>query len=370
MSQDMILPVLPLFYANVLGLSKELIGLIEGLVNTTVSLTKIGAGLLSDRLQRRKELVFVGYALSAAARPLLALAASGGHTLVLRFVDGVGKGVKDAPRDALVAGSARADRLGWSFGLQRMLDTFGSVLGPLVTFALLRVWPANPDRYRFVFLGAGLVAGMTLLITGVAVRERRVITTAPPMLSLAVLHGPFSRFLALMLLFTLGNSSDTFLLLRAQNVGVSPTLIPVVYALFNLSYAALTLPAGHLSDHLGRRTVILVGWVIYALTYMGFARAAAPWQIWCLYAFYGLYYATTEGVAKAMVADLVPGELRGTAFGLYNTAIGVMALPASVTAGWLWHHYGPGAPFYFGAVVAALAAVLLASSTGIRSGSR
>jgi MFS family permease len=214
------------------------------------------------------------------------------------------------------------------------------------------------------------VAVMTLLITSLAVRERRAVTTAPPTLSQADLHGPFAWFLALMLLFTLGNSSDAFLLLRAQNVGVNPTLIPVVYALFNLSYAALTLPAGHLSDLMGRRAVILLGWAIYALAYLGFARAAAPWQIWCLYAFYGLYYATTEGVAKAMVADLVPAERRGTAYGLYNTAIGVMALPASVIAGWLWHHYSPSAPFYFGAAVATLAAALFALSTGIRSGGR
>lgn len=361
-SQDMILPVLPLFYANVLGLPKEFIGLIEGILTTVVSLAKIGAGALTDIVPRRKGLVFLGYALSAVARPAFAAVALGWQALLLRIVDGLGKGIKDAPRDTLVAGSTRA--AGWAFGLQRMLDTFGSVAGPLFTFLVLRLMGSGAAGYRAVFLLSGLFAVMTLVLIGAFVYERAADGSRRPGLSLAVVHGPFALFLTALLVFTLGNSSDAFLLLRAQNLGVSIAAIPLVYALFNFTYAGLALPAGILSDRIGRRRVILLGWSIYTLAYLGFAMARSPWQVWILYAFYGLYYATTEGVAKAMIADLTRPEERGLAYGVYNAAVGVLALPASVIAGWLWSHQGAAAPFYFGAAMAAVAIVLFLSLLG------
>jgi len=361
LSQDMILPILPLFLASALGLSKEFIGLIEGIVTTTVSILKILAGYASDRAGNRKSLVFAGYLLSALSRPLLAFAGSGAAVLGLRFVDGVGKGVKDAPRDALIAGSSDLRKRGLSFGYHRMLDTFGSVVGPLITFGVLALFASSPtdQTYRLIFLLAGIPALVAVVIVGVFVHERRVVGASRPALSLADLRGPFAVFLGIMLVFTLGNSSDAFLILRAQNVGVAVIAIPLVYALFNLFYAALSLPAGGLSDRIGRRKVIGFGWLIYALVYLGFGLADAPWQIWLLYSLYGLYYATTEGVAKAMVADLVEPARRGTAYGLYNAAIGVMALPASVIAGLLWDRVSPSAPFLFGAAAAGLALVLL-----------
>jgi MFS family permease len=374
LSQDMILPILPLFLANALGLPKTTIGLIEGAVSTTVSALKILAGYLSDRWQRRKPLVFTGYALSAVARPGLALLGSGGTAgaagaFGLRFLDGVGKGVKDAPRDALIAGSSDAKKFGLSFGYHRMLDTFGSVAGPGATFLILAyldrrgfsgLGGGDLGRYRLVFLLAGIPAAATLVLIARSVIERHGDVAAAPRLSLRIMDRPFALFLGIMLLFTLGNSSDAFLLLRAQNIGVAVVAIPLVYALFNLSYGVLALPAGILSDRIGRRLVLLGGWGIYALSYLGFAVAGAPWQVWFLYVLYGLYYAGTEGVAKALVADVVGGEHRGTAYGLYNAAIGVMALPASVIAGLLWDHVSPAAPFYFGAATAAGAMILLA----------
>jgi len=358
LAQDMIQPILPIFLTSVLGLSAEFIGLIEGSLTTVVSLMKIGAGYLSDALGLRKAIVFVGYAFSALARFSLGLVGNGAGVFALRLTDGVGKGLKDAPRDALVAGSAGGRKLGFAFGVQRALDTLGSVAGPLIAYALLRAWVNHPNKYREVFLLAGLVAMVPLVIIGLFVRERRTAVKKQP-ISLAVLKGPFAAFLGVMLLFTLGNSSDAFLILRAQNVGVPTTVIPVVYALFNLVSAAAAVPAGQLADRIGRRRAITYGWAIYALTYLGFALARQPWMIWGLYAFYGLYYAFTEGAGKALVAELVKDESRGAAYGLYNASIGVMALPASVIAGALWTSVSPAATFAFGAAMALVAFVLL-----------
>ncbi len=358
LAQDMIQPILPTFYTAVLGLNKEFIGLIEGSLTTVVSLMKIGAGYLSDALGLRKAIVFVGYALSALARFSLGLAGSGAAVFGLRVTDGVGKGLKDAPRDALVAGSAGNRKLGFAFGVQRTLDTLGSVAGPLIAYELLRVWATHPNKYREVFLVAGLIAAVPLLIIGLLVRERKA-TVSKQRPSFAVLKGPFAGFLAVMLLFTLGNSSDAFLILRAEDVGVAVVMIPVVYALFNLVSALAAIPAGSLSDRIGRRRAITYGWAVYALAYLGFAVARQPWMIWVLYAFYGLYYALTEGSAKAMIAELVPDARRGGAYGLYNASVGVMALPASVIAGALWTRVAPAAPFAFGAAMAALAVVAL-----------
>ena len=356
LAQDMIQPILPLFYTKVLGLNKEFVGLIEGLLTSVVSLSKIGAGYLSDALGMRKAIVFTGYALSALGRFGLGFAGSGISALGLRLGDGLGKGLKDAPRDALVASSAGGRKLGFAFGVQRTLDTLGSVVGPLVAFLILRALVNHPNKYHIVFLVAGAIAAVPLVIIGLLVKERRASVKKQP-ISLRAFRGPFAAFLGIMLLFTIGNSSDAFIILRAQNVGVPVTLIPIVYALFNLVSALTAIPAGNLADRVGRRQVIRYGWAVYALAYLGFALASAPWMIWVFYALYGLFYALTEGSAKAMVAELVPDENRGAAYGLYNASIGIMALPASVIAGVLWNKISPAAPFAFGAALAALAFV-------------
>ena len=305
LAQDMIQPILPTFLTTVLGLSKEFIGLLEGLLTTVVSLMKIAAGYLSDALGLRKAIVFVGYGFSALARFGLGFVGSGAGALGLRLTDGVGKGLKDAPRDALVAGSAGGRKLGFAFGVQRTLDTLGSVAGPLIAYGLLRVWVDHPNKYREVFWIAGLVAAIPLVIIGLFVHERRT-AVSRQRVSLAVLKGPFVYFLAVMLLFTLGNSSDAFLILRAQDVGVTTVMIPVVYALFNLVSALAAIPAGRLSDRIGRRRAITYGWAVYALTYLGFAVAHQAWMIWGLYAFYGLYYALTEAQARRSSPSLSP----------------------------------------------------------------
>lgn len=361
--QDMIQPILPVFYSSVLGMNKETIGLIEGGLTTVVSVFKILSGFLSDKLKKRKTIVFIGYLLSAVSRFLFGFVFSAWQAFTLRFIDGIGKGTKDAPRDALVAQSAKEGKMGFSFGYQRMLDTFGSVAGPLATAGILLLLAQNAIRYRIIFYIGGLISAVTLLLIAFFVKEQPQEGSAQKVpFSRTLLKDKFLGFLLIMLLFTLGNSSDSYLILRAQNVGVSVIAIPVVYALFNLFYALLSAPAGALSDKIGRIKVMQAGWLIYAVSYLGFAFANQAWQIWVIYGFYGFYYATTEGVSKALVARVVPDNQRGTAYGFFNASLGLMALPANLIAGLLWDRVAPAATFYFGAGCALLALVLLSFS--------
>jgi len=361
LSQDMISPILPTFYTQVLGLSKGTIGLIEGSMTTVVSIFKILSGIISDRLGKRKSIVFIGYLLSAIGRLLLFFTRGAGSTLGLRWLDGIGKGLKDAPRDALVAKSSSKARTGFAFGLQRMLDTLGSFAGPLITtYLLIRFAPFGLMKYRYIFLTGGLVAFITIILIGFFVKERLGENVGTKFnLNLSLLKGKFLLFFTVMMVFTLGNSSDAFLILRAENVGVSPTTIPIIIAIFNLFYALLSVPSGVLSDKIGRVNVIRLGWFIYAITYLGFALARSPWHIWLLYIVYGIYYSTTEGVAKSLVVHLVDEKMRGTAFGLYNASVGLLAIPASAIAGILWDKVSPPAPFFFGAICALLAIGLI-----------
>ena len=357
-SQDIFIPVLPLYLANVLHLDKSFIGLTEGIVTSSASIFKVVAGYLSDKLGKRKPVVFLGYFLSFVARPLLALATFGGGVLFLRFLDGVGKGVKDSPKDALIADSTEKESRGKSFGIVRALDTLGSVIGPLLLFALLYLLQNNSLKYHYIFFITAIPLLFTLGILSVFVKEVSIKKDDKIDLKFN-LPKKFYVFLLIVLIFSLGNSSDTFLILRAQNVGVGLLAIPLVYALFNLIYALASIPLGSLSDKIGREKVILIGWVSYVFAYLGFGLANQSYQIWLLFAFYGIYYATTEGVAKALVADLVPSEHRGKAYGIYNTSIGLVTLPASILAGFLWDKVNPSAPFFFGSLIAGVSVILL-----------
>lgn len=361
--QDMIQPILPIFYSTVLGLSKETIGLIEGSLTTIVSVFKILSGIISDKLGKRKTIVFIGYLLSAISRFLFGTVFFAWQAFILRLIDGIGKGTKDAPRDALVAQSAKEGHMGFSFGFQRMLDTFGSVIGPLVTAGILYILASGNMRYRIIFYIAGLISAVTILLIGIFVNEKAVpAAKEQSKFDFSILKGKFLFFLIIMLIFTLGNSSDSFLILRAQDVGISPVIIPIVYAVFNLFYASLSVPAGSLSDRIGRVKVMKIGWIIYVLSYLGFAFASRPWHIWLIYIFYGLYYATTEGIAKSLVARIVPDNKRGTAYGLYNASLGIMTLPANIIAGYLWDNISPSATFLFGAACALIAFLTISVS--------
>lgn len=371
-SSEMVIYILPLFLANVLGVKTNIIGLIEGLAEATASLLKLFSGWLSDKLGQRKWLAVTGYGLSALVKPFFYIANSWGLVAGVRWADRVGKGIRTAPRDALVADSAAIETRGLAFGLHRAMDTAGAMLGIMI--AALVVWLAQKNTldlskstFQTVVLVSLLPAFLAVLslIVGaqdVPVKGQR----SAPRFSLRAMGKPFIVFLVIVGIFTLGNSSDAFLVLRAQNLGVSVTGILIMLAMFNLIYALVSTPAGSLSDRIGRRRLIIGGWLVYAAIYLGFALAQSAWQVWILYIAYGLYYGMAYGSANALVADLVPEHLRGTAYGTYHALIGVLAFPASFIAGLLWQGvgswggFGASAPFLFGGTLALLAALLMA----------
>ena len=369
-SSEMLANLVPLFLANVLGAGTAIVGLIEGLAETTASLMKIYSGALSDKLGKRKSLTVLGYALSSVAKPFLYFANSWGWVLGVRFSDRLGKGIRTAPRDALVAAGVDEKQRGLAFGLHRAGDTFGAFLG--IGIAALIVWLTQSQAldltrhtFQVVVLASILPAFLAVFVLALGAREISLKSkTASPVFSLKGLDRRFKLFLLVVILFTLGNSSDAFIILRAQERGLNVLHVLLVMMTFSFIYALLSGPLGALSDKIGRRKLIIAGWLAYALVYLGFAVSSSGWQIWTLFGFYGIYYAATEGVAKALIADLVPPERRGTAYGLYNAAIGLTVFPASLIAGLLWqglgswHGFGPSAPFYFGASLALLAGLL------------
>ena len=379
-SSEMIVYLMPLFLANVLGVRTNIIGLIEGLSETTASLLKLFSGWLSDRLRSRKWITVAGYSLSAFAKPFLLIANSWGAVLAVRLADRTGKGIRNSPRDALIADSIDETQRGLAFGLHRAGDTAGAALGLLVALVVVTLsqrGSATLSANTFYLLVAISVIPAVLGVLALIVGAKDVPLKPDgklPKLSLAGFDRRFKFFLLVVLIFTLGNSSDAFLVLRAQERGMSVSTIMAMILSFNILYALLSGPAGRLSDRLGRQRLIIAGWAVYGLVYLGFALAGAGWQVFGLYILYGAYYGLTEGVSKAFIADLVAPEQRGTAYGLYNAIVGVAALPASFMAGLLWQGagsfegFGPGAPFLFGAILASAASALL--SVGLRPARR
>ena len=355
---EMTYPLIPVFLATVLGASATYVGTIEGAAETTAALLKWASGWWSDRVARRKPLVLAGYLLASAVRPLTGLAQSALQVLGIRVADRVGKGIRTSPRDALIADSVDAAIRGRAFGFHNAADNAGAVLGPLIAFAFLR-WEGLPLRTVFLLTAIPGALAVLALIFGV----REVPRTAPPKREgeaaglKAPLGGRFWAYLGVLLLFTLGNSTDAFLLLRASQLKVATSLIPILWALLNLVKALSNTPGGILSDRIGRKPLIAAGWLVYATVYFLFGRASQTWHAWALFAVYGVYFGLTEGVERALVADLVPKNRRGSAFGWYNLAIGVGALPASLLFGALWDRWGSATAFNFGALLALAAAV-------------
>ena len=370
-SSDMVINLLPLFLANVLGVRTAVIGIIEGLADATASLLQIISGPLSDRLKTRKWPAVLGYGISALSKPFFYFAGAWTTVAGARWADRVGKGVRTAPRDALVADSIDPKQRGLAFGFHRAADTGGAMLG--LAIALLIVWrmqKAAIDLSRHTFQIIVLVSLLPALLAVLSLifgaRDVPVAGQRRVPISFRGLGPSFLAFLGIVGLFTLGNSSDAFLVLRAQERGLSVLGVLGMLITFNLVYSLISTPAGSLSDRVGRRRLIISGWLAYAAIYLGFSLARTAWQVWVVYALYGLYYGLAYGTAKAMVADLVPAELRGTAYGTYNAVVGILAFPASLTAGLLWqgagtwHGFGPSAPFLFGAAMALVAAILMA----------
>ena len=361
-SSEIIYPLLPLFLTTTLGASAGALGVIEGAAETTASLLKLVSGWWSDRVGRRKPLVIAGYGIASVARPLVAIAQSAGQVLAIRVSDRVGKGIRSSPRDALLADSVAPDQRGRAYGLHRAADNFGAVIGPLIAFAMLR-WTSISLRHLFLLAAVPALFALVALLVGVREDPRRVRVSAAPAARRPILAGGLPRrfwgYLTVLLLFTLGNSSDAFILLRASQLGVSAALLPIIWAMLHVVKSATSTPSGALSDRVGRVPLIVAGWLIFAAVYLAFGRATQTWQAWGLFAVYGTYFGLTEGVEKALVADLVPADKRGAGFGWYNLAIGLGALPASVIFGAVWDRWGAAAAFEMGAGLSAVAAVAL-----------
>lgn len=387
-STEMIYPLMPVFLAGALGASASFIGAIEGLAESVASLLKVISGAWSDRIGRRKPLVVAGYALASVVRPFTAMAQSATQVLALRLTDRVGKGIRTAPRDALLADSISVGDRGRGFGFHAAADNAGAVLGPLVAFLILQaqgvgsldastLGAVDQQAIRNVFWLASIPAAIAVAILIFIVRE--VPHTAAGTQAAGLSGAPstpeqlsrgFWRYLVVILLFTLGNSTDAFLLLRAHQLGVPIVLAPVLWALLNLVKAATGTYGGQLSDTLGRKPLIVGGWALYAAVYFAFGWATAAWHAWALFAAYGIFYGMTEGTEKALVADLVPRARRGAAFGWYNLAIGLGALPASLVFGAIWDRSGAPTAFAFGATLALVAAILMALMVPARPQSR
>ena len=365
LSSEMIYPLLPLFLVTRLGAGPAFLGLVEGIAETTASVVKYVSGAASDRFGRRKPLVAWGYGLAGTARPLIAIVTTPFQLLAVRFVDRVGKGIRTAPRDALLAASVAPERRGRAFGIHRAADHAGAVLGPLVASALLLLYPGE---LRLVFALAAVPALLAFLAVVLMVREsaapaaRGVEQPAPPLTAPALVGAhdrTFRRYLAVLLLFTLGNAPDAFRLLRAQQLGVAVALIPLLWAALHVSKVGWSLAGGALADRYGPRHTIVAGWGMYAAVYAGFAFASAEWQVWALFLTYGIFFGLTEAPEKALVAGLVPAARRGSAFGAYHLAIGLGALPASLLFGLIWQQAGAPAAFLTGGALALAAAFML-----------
>ncbi|MBC8446624.1 MAG: MFS transporter [Chloroflexi bacterium] len=365
-SSEMVINILPLFLANVLGVQADIIGLIEGVAEATASLLKVFSGWLSDRLRARKWLAVAGYALSALAKPFFYFANSWGAVAGVRWADRVGKGIRTAPRDALVADSIDERHRGLAFGFHRAADTGGAMLGLLIALGIAWYTQSNAlalgrNTFQTVVLISLIPAFLAVLSLALGARDVPVTKTrARPRFAFRSLGRRFMIFLLIVGLFDLGNSSDAFLILRAQERGLSVLSILGMLVTFNAVYTLVSTPAGSLSDRVGRRRLIVGGWLVYAAIYLGFGLARTGWHVWTLYAIYGVYYGLAYGTAKAMVADIVPEELRGTAYGTYNAVLGLLDFPASLIAGLLWRYLAPSAPFYFGGALALAAALLMA----------
>jgi MFS family permease len=425
-SSEMIYPLLPIFLTTVLGVNMAFLGLIEGAAESVNSLFKLAAGRLSDRFGRRKPLILGGYSLAALSRPFLALSTAGWHVLALRLGDRVGKGMRTAPRDALIAESVRREDFGVAFGFHRAMDHAGAVAGPLLALGLIALLGEN---LRLIFLLAALPGLATVIVIALRVRDitSEVHPSARPEFSAdddqvrgekppsgntqdeghpphghapatpssysspphsqptssqdAVhggartngrlnmglgedsrqrlqLRGPFGTYLVAVALFSLGNSTDAFLLVRLRDLGVPVALLPAVWVLLHVVKSLSSIPGGYLADRLGRRKVLLAGWAAYAVTYLGFAAASTTGVAVALFAFYGVYFGLAEGTEKALVAQLAP-TARGTAYGFYHLAVGVTALPASIVFGIVWERWGAEASFSMGAVLAVAAGLVL-----------
>jgi MFS family permease len=356
---EMIFPLLPLFLVETLKASPTYLGLVEGTADMIAGLLKLVSGFIADAVQRRKPLVLFGYALASAARPFVAVATRPWHVLAVRSADRVGKGIRGAPRDALIADAA-GDAAGRAFGFNQAMDNAGAVVGPLLATMLLGLGLALRGVFWLAVI-PGAIA--TVLVAAVPEEPRKAATSLPAIGTSGSARRPLGRplvaYLLILALFSLGNSSDAFLLLRARSLGFTTESIPLLWAVLNLSKVFWAYFGGNLADRMPRVHLIASGWLVYALVYLGLAAATSPWHVWILFAIYGVFYGLTEPVEKALVKDLSSPSTRGRAYGAYNFVVGTTALPAGLLAGALWRSAGPNVALEVGAGLAAIACLAI-----------
>ena len=357
MASEMIYPIVPIFLTSVLGAPVAIVGLIEGIAESTASVLKVISGWLSDKWQKRKPFVVAGYLFSAISKILLSLAYSWPFVLFARFVDRFGKGTRTSSRDALITESSENKVRGKAFGFHRTLDTLGAVVGPLIALLAIHFLDNN---FRLIFFLAFIPAciGILLLLFFVKEKKKEANSLNTFHFNWRELNPSFKIFLLISLIFALGNSSDAFLILRAQNLGLSVSLVVLAYVLFNFTYAIFSMPAGIISDKIGSKKVLLAGFLLFSAVYLFFGLAHSSLLLWLLFPIYGIYMALTEGVGKAYISNLVPQEKAGTAFGVYQTTIGLCTFFASLIAGLLWTYIDVSTPFIFGSIMALISAFL------------
>lgn len=355
-TSKMIYAVMPLFLLT-LGATKTELSLIEGIAESTASVLKALSGWWSDKIGKNKPFMILGYAFTALLSPLFAAVTTPLQVLMVRFTERIGKGIRTAPRDSLIAGSSDQKTKGKSFGFHKAMDNSGAIVGPLLAYAVLALFPGD---YRKIFLLAGIPGVLGLISLIVFVKEaKREKAERLGRVSLKDFSKKYYLFLGIVFIFTLGNSTDALLLVKASDIGIEDAFIPIIYLIFNSVAVLFAVPAGMLSDKIGRHRLIIFGYLLYSIIYYGFGKTQSQWTLILLLAFYGLYSAATDGVQKAMVSDLIENNKRGTGLGIYNSLLGITLLPASLIAGVLYDHVNNSAPFYFGAVMALAAAVLM-----------
>ncbi len=355
-SVKMVYSVMPMFLLSI-GASKTSLALIEGIAESTASLVKAFSGFWSDRIGRNKPFMLVGYGLSALIIPLYTLVVTPIHVLFLRFIERFGKGIRTAPRDSLIAGSIVNGDSGRSFGLQKAMDNSGAIAGPLIAFLMLTALPGN---YRLIFLVAGIPALLAIAVIAFGIKEAgKQKHELFRKFHFRDFPAQYWFFLAIVFIFTLGNSTDALLLVKANEAGLKVAFIPLVFLLTNAVSVAASIPLGSLADRIGKEKILITGFLIYAVVYFGFGFSEGKGALVALFAFYGLYSAATDGIQKAFISDNIDSNKKGTGLGIYNGLLGITLLPASLIAGVLYDKVNSSVPFYFGAVTALISAILM-----------